>query len=105
VDDKTFLAQVASMDLENETSTIDIHGFVIECRRGEAYNPLWWQTAIEQGEKVGRMPCLAYQLGGSPWIARLFAQDIIGELFGSRYVVELDLDALMLLLARRSESF
>lgn len=47
---------------------LGIAGWSIECKRQESLSlAAWWQQAVEQAEKVGLRPCLAYRQSRRPW--------------------------------------
>ena len=53
---------------EGGADCICIRGWAIECKRHESLSrPAWWRQAVEQAERIGSQPMLAYRRSREPW--------------------------------------
>ncbi len=53
---------------EGGADCLCVRGWAIEIKRQEALSrPTWWRQAVEQAERAGAQPMLAYRRNREPW--------------------------------------
>lgn len=53
---------------EGGADCLCVKGWAIEVKRQEALSrPTWWRQAVEQAERAGAQPMLAYRRNREPW--------------------------------------
>ena len=83
---------------------LDVPGWAIECKRVESgFRGEWWSQAIDQAQRAGRRPALAYRASRQPWRVRLWLGDAVASVSPGVHVqdvrawVETDLETFSLL--------
>ncbi len=70
-----------------------VGGFALEVKRQEQLSiGAWWQQALEQAERAGLKPALAYRQSRKPWKFIVRLQDIADNMTGGN-VAEVGLEA------------
>jgi len=84
---------------------LDVPGWAIECKRVESgFQSAWWSQAIDQAQRAGRRPALAYRASRQPWRVRVCLGDAVAALApecrlpqSRLHWLEMDLEAFSLL--------
>ena len=83
---------------------MEVPGWAIECKRVESgFQSAWWSQAIDQAQRAGRRPALAYRASRQPWRVRLWLGDAVASVSPGVHVqdvrawVETDLETFSLL--------
>ncbi len=62
------LARNLQQTREGGADCLCVRGWAIEIKRQEALSrPAWWRQAVEQAERAGAQPMLAYRRNREPW--------------------------------------
>ena len=80
---------------------LDVPGWAIECKRVESgFRSEWWAQAIDQAQRAGRRPALAYRASRQPWRVRVWLGDAVAIVafkdprrMPGLYWTEMDLEA------------
>lgn len=83
---------------------MEVSGWAIECKRVESgFRAEWWSQAIDQAQRAGRRPALAYRASRQPWRVRLWLGDAVESVSPGLHVqdvrawVETDLETFALM--------
>ena len=83
---------------------LDVPGWAIECKRVESgFRGEWWSQAIDQAQRAGRRPALAYRASRQPWRVRLWLGDAVASVSPGVHVqdvrawIETDLETFALM--------
>ena len=83
---------------------MEVPGWAIDCKRVESgFRGEWWSQAIDQAQRAGRRPALAYRASRQPWRVRLWLGDALASVSPGVHVqdvrawVETDLETFSLL--------
>lgn len=62
------LSRNLSQTREGGADCIEVKGWAIEVKRHEQLSrPAWWRQAVEQADRLGVQPMLAYRRNREPW--------------------------------------
>jgi len=77
---------------------IGIPGWALEIKRQEKLSiNAWWQQALEQSERSGLKPALAYRQSRKPWCFVVRLADIAENMKGQPYTAETDIEGFCLI--------